>query len=196
MIVHCHRYLLATILALLIITARSGIAISEVTIDGYKLTGQCLKLIDGKSSNAIEIVADKSGFPKIVVRHGQLPKMTKVYLNASVPGILFEARGKQIIHCSEQHISPNFIFAEDGTAYSLFMLDEFKVTRLHIHSHVNCGTSCYHARVDTIAFPEGDWEVLSWLEMQSPTYEYPSKWFRKYLNNTEQQEFDKIMEEG
>jgi hypothetical protein len=196
MIVHCHRYLLATLLTLLIVTAQSGIAISEVTADGYKLTAQCLELVGEESPVAVEKVADRSGLPSIVMRHGQLPKMTNVYLNNSTLGILFEARGKQIIHCSEQHISTNFIFAEDGTANSLFMLDEFEVTRLHIHSHVSCGTSCYHARVDTIAFPEGDWEVLSWLEMQSPTYEYPSKWFRKYLNNTEQQKFDKIMEEG
>lgn len=166
--------------------------LSSVT---YALTEQCKQASGKDTITSFQLYGDERAIP-FVLRNARLPQMSSISIGPSLNATLFEFEGKSIIHCNEPHIIPTFMLVESGIANSLFMLDEFAVVRVHIHSHVNCGTACYYAQVDTIAFPADDWEVRGYQEIKSPTYEYPSKWFRGYLNEAEQELFDKAMAEG
>jgi hypothetical protein len=161
----------------------------------YKVTDQC-KQASGKDRVTISQISFDEGHLPLLIRSGTPPQVTSIFIGPSLNAMLIEVQDKRIVHCNDQFVTPNFILVEKGTAYSLFMLDEFAVVRLHIHSHLNCGTSCYYSRVDTIAIPAGDWEVRGYFEMKSQTYEYPSKWFRAYLLPEERAMFDKIIERG
>ena len=161
----------------------------------FPLTDACKQASGKESISSFQLSAGENAIP-LVLRNGPLPQMSSISVGPSLNAILFEFEGKSIIHCNEPHIIPTFMLVESDIAYSLFMLDEFAVVRMHIHSFVNCGTACYYAQVDTIAFPADDWEVRGYQEIKSPTYEYPSKWFRGYLNEAEQELFDKAMAEG
>ena len=113
--------------------------------------------------------------------------ISRVRLKSFIYGMLFEANGQQILHCVAPFVNEDFILVEESVDYSLFQLDEFKTINFYIHSKVNCGSNCYYSRVDTIVIPDAaDFEPFGYIEIKSSLYDYPSKWFKAYLNKEEQ----------
>ena len=106
-----------------------------------------------------------------------------VTMKNTLHGYLFQTGQKSILHCFEHFTSPEDILLEDGVGYSMFMLDEFALTRILIHSRVSCGTSCYSSTVDELEIPIGDFEVRGHRAITSQQYDYPNKWFVAYMTN-------------
>ena len=120
-------------------------------------------------------------------------KVTGIWINSSVNGLLLEADGRSITHCTDFLTMPELILVEEETEHAPFLLDEFQSTRFYIHYKVNCGNPCYYSRIDTIVIPATDeFAPIGYMELKSALYEYPSRWFRAYLTDTEKLVLDKI----
>ncbi len=117
----------------------------------------------------------------------------RIWLNGTVNGLLLESNGRAIIHCTEWMTMPEFVFVEEETEYTMFLLNDFRSTRFYIHSKVNCGNPCFYSQVDTVIIPSSlDYDIVSYIELQSKVYEYPSRWFRAYLNEEERWVLDNV----
>ena len=85
----------------------------------------------------------------------------------------------------------DFILVEQDVGYSLFQLDEFNTVRFNIHSKVNCGSNCYYSRVDAVVIPDNNYfSPIGYVELKTKRYEYPSRFFRAYLNEDEKHLLD------
>ena len=154
-------------------------------INGIPLSEQCKEQVTEHNLSDYEIMGDSE--INVSSRTDAKHSIERVRFKPFIYGMLFEANGQQIIHCVAPFVSDDFILVEESVDYSLFQLDEFKTIRFYIHSKVNCGSNCYYSRVDAIAIPDNeDSEPIGYLEMKSGLYDYPSKWFKAYLNNDEQ----------
>ena len=117
----------------------------------------------------------------------------RIWLKGEVNGLLLESNGRAIIHCTEWMTMPEFVLVEEETEYTMFLLNEFRSTRFYIHSKVSCGNPCFYSRVDTVIIPSSfDYDIVSYVELQSKVYEYPSRWFRAYLNVEERWLLDNV----
>ncbi len=120
-------------------------------------------------------------------------KVKGIWISSSVNGLLLEADGRSITHCTDFLTMPELILIEEETEHAPFLLDEFQSTRFYIHYKVNCGNPCYYSRIDTIVIPVTDeFAPIGYMELKSALYEYPSRWFRAYLTDTEKLVLDKI----
>lgn len=104
-----------------------------------------------------------------------------VTMKNTLHGYLFQTGQKSILHCFEHFTFPEDILIEDGVGYSMFMLDEFTLTRILIHSRVGCGTSCYSSIVDEIEIPTGDFKARGYRAITSQPYDYPNRWYVAYV---------------
>ena len=152
-----------------------------------ELTKACKKIV-GQDALFEESDADIT-----IISRGDINFTVRdIRINSAINGLLFEADGRSIIHCTEWMIIPELILVEEETEYSLFLLDEFISTRFYIHNKVNCGVSCYSSRVDTVVIPvSNEFEPRGYMELESTLYDYPSKWFRAYLTDAEKLVLDK-----
>jgi len=117
----------------------------------------------------------------------------RIWLNGEVNGLLLESNGREIIHCTEWMTRPEFVLVEEETEYTMFLLSKFRSTRFYIHSKVSCGNPCFYSRVDTVIIPSSfDYNIVSYVELQSKLYEYPSRWFRAYLDKEERWLLDNV----
>lgn len=109
-------------------------------------------------------------------------EIRSVRMKNSLHGYLFQTGQKSILHCFEHFTFPEDILIEDGVGYSMFMLEEFALTRIFIHSKVSCGTSCYSSIVDEVEIPTGDFKARGFRAITSQPYDYPNRWFVSFLN--------------
>ena len=155
-------------------------------IDNIPLSEQCKEQVTEHNLSGYEITDDTE--INVSTRTDAKHSIERVRFTPFIYGMLFKANGQQILHCVDPFINDDFILVEESVDYSLFQLDEFKTIKFYIHSKVNCGSNCYYSRVDAIAIPDNtDFEPIGYIEMKSGLYDYPSKWFKAYLNNDEQQ---------
>ena len=74
----------------------------------------------------------------------------------------------------------------------MFVQDAFDVTEVHLHSFVSCGSPCHFARVETIVFfDEGEENPIYDRVDDTIPNEYPSRWFRSFLNGSERAMYNK-----
>jgi len=152
-------------------------------------TTEACKKIGGEEiiykEDETEIISVSRGTVKFNVK--------RIWLNEEVNGLLLESNGRAIIHCTEWMTMPEFVLVEEETEYTMFLLNEFRSTRFYIHSKVNCGSPCFYSRVDTVIIPSlVDYDIVSYVELQSKVYDYPSRWFRAYLNEEERWLLDNV----
>ena len=166
-------------------------ALSQESLSKIVLTEQCEEQALKHDYTEYEITGDSS---ITVSSRGNIDySISSVRLEPFQYGLLFKANEKEILHCLSPFDNQDFILVEEGIDYSLFQINEFNVVRFHIHSMVDCGTNCYSSRVDTVAIPDTEnYEPFGYLEIESQLYEYPSKWFRAYLNEEERVLLDNV----
>ena len=107
-------------------------------------------------------------------------EIRSVSMKNSLHGYLFQTGQKSILHCFDYTTYPEDVLIEDGKSYSMFMLEEFALTRIYIHSRVSCGTSCYSSIVDELEIPIGNFDVRGHRAITSQLYDYPNRWFEAY----------------
>ena len=116
----------------------------------------------------------------------------RIWLNGTVNGLLLKSNGREIIHCTEWMTMPEFVVVKEETEYTMFLFKKFRSTHFYIHSKVNCGSSCFYSQVDTVIIPSSfDYDIVSYV-VQTKLYEYPSRWFRAYLNEDERLLLDNV----
>jgi hypothetical protein len=188
-----HKKHFRFLLIAMAIICSSESALSQDSLSKIVLTEQCEEQALKHDYTEYEITGDSS---ITVSSRGKIDySISSVRLEPFQYGLLFKANEKEILHCLGPFVYQDFILIEEGIDYSLFQLSEFNVTSFHIHSRVNCGTNCYSSRVDTVAIPvSNDFKPVGYLEIESKLYEYPSKWFRAYLNEEEQTLLDNVNE--
>ena len=108
-------------------------------------------------------------------------EIRSVRMKNSLHGYLFQTGNKSILHCFKHFTFPEDILIENGVGYSMFMLEEFALTRILIHSRVSCGTTCYSSTVDELEIPIGDFEVRGHRAITSQPYDYPNRWYVAYV---------------
>ena len=163
----------------------SSPVMAENNIQDIPLTEQCKEQVNEHGLSEYVVTGDTE--INVSSRTDAKHLISRVLFKPFIYGMLFETNGQQILHCVDPFVNDDFILVEESVDYSLFQLDEFKTIKFYIHSKVNCGSNCYYSRVDTIAVPDNaDFEPFGYIEMESRLYDYPSKWFKAYLNNDEQ----------
>ena len=167
---------------------------NEQSISDYLLTEQCEKTVIKEGFTSFEVWEDKSPISFPVVTRGEASfSINKLRLAYGFYGLLFQANGQQIIHCTPDKHTPDFILVERSIGYSMFLLEEFELTRFLVHHYVGCGTSCYYSTVETIEIPdETNFKPIGKTEIQSRLYDYPNSWFRVYLSEDEQKILDEV----
>ena len=172
----------------------NGAFANEQLISDYLLTEQCEKTVVKEGFNSFKIWEDKdSNSLPIISRDKSSFSIKKLRLAYGFYGLLFQANGQQIIHCTPDKHTPDFILVDRSIGYSMFLLEEFELTRFLVHHYVGCGTSCYYSTVETIEIPDKtNFKPIGKTEIQSRLYDYPNSWFRAYLNEDEQKILDKV----
>ena len=155
-------------------------------------TEACKKI--GGDTGWIAVVDEDIETDITIISRGDVDfKVKGIWISSSVNGLLLEADGRSITHCTDFLTMPELILIEEETEHAPFLLDEFLSTRFYIHYEVNCGNPCYYSRIDTIVIPATDeFAPIGYMELKSALYEYPSRWFRAYLTDTEKLVLDKI----
>lgn len=186
---YCFDKILKIFAVVIVIKLASQPAWSQDSINSIHLTSQCEEQVAQYSLNTYEITGDMD---VEVSQRGSIQfSISQVLFEAYHRGLIFRANGQEILHCVSPFVYEDFILVEEGVDYSLFQLDEFNTVRFYIHSKVNCGSNCYYSRVDTVAIPDNkDFPPIGYVELKSKNYEYPSRFFRAYLNEDEKHLLD------
>lgn len=174
----------------------NGALANEQNISDYLLTEQCEKTVVEEGLNSFKIWEDTvSNSLPIISRDKSSFSIKKIRLAFGFYGLLFQANGQQIVHCTPDKHTPDFILVERSIGYSMFSLEEFELTRFTIHHMVNCGTACVYSTVETIEFPDNTFfDPNGKTEIESRLYDYPNKWFLSYLNEEERKLLEAVNE--
>ena len=179
-------------------------------VSDYQLTGECENIFEEYGYDTFEIKNDTHSVPEVSFRDQETElRISGVRFAAFSYGLLFELGSEGLLYCFENH-GPNFIVVESSERYMVFENGARQSTEAHIHSYISCGVNCGFARSETITFfdtPEVPEEEKGMLHSQpigalytqnGDTYpnEYPSRWYRSYLNTEERVIFDRIIKDG
>ncbi len=180
---------LVVVSAILLITP----AWSQDNINGIQLTSQCEEQVAEHDVSEYKITGDTE--INVSSRTDTKHSITQVWLAPFLWGLIFRAYEREILHCVHPFVYEDFILVEKDVDYSLFQLDEFNTVRFNIHSKVNCGSNCYYSRVDAVVIPDNKYfSPMGYVEFKTKRYEYPSRFFRAYLNEDERHLLDNIDE--
>lgn len=164
---------------------------SQDSIKGIHLSSQCEEQVNENDLSEYEITGDTE--INISSRTDTKHSITQVWLAPFRWGLIFRAYGQEILHCVHPFVYEDFILVEQDIGYSLFQLDEFNTLTFNIHSKVNCGTNCYYSRVDAVVIPDNNYfSPIGYVEFETKRYEYPSRFFRAYLNEDERHLLDNV----
>lgn len=151
-------------------------------LSDFNVSETCISIIQKHELRHITLSDfDKNDVHSITQKQEARLEVQLVTLENSLYGFLFNIHGKSIIHCFDYFNEPEDIFVEDDIGYSMFLLEEFPLTRIIIHSKINCGTSCFYSTVDEVEVPLGDFMPSGIRTIKSRPYDFPNKWFLSYL---------------
>jgi len=160
----------------------------------FDVTHVCKEHLDKQGITSFEIWDDDLNDPMLVNRNPETSvEITNVWFAPSVYGWLIETDKQKVVHCHKETISfVDFSLAERRQRYFMFVQDAFDVTEVHLHSFVSCGSPCHFARVETIVFfDEGEENPIYDRVDDTIPNEYPSRWFRSFLNGSERAMYNK-----
>ena len=182
-----------------IVSFGSSLRAGSLYLANFDVTDVCKEHLDKQGITSFEVWDDDPSDPMLVNRNPETPvEITNIWFAPSVYGWLIEANKQKVVHCHKETISfVNFSVAERRQRYFMFVEVPFDVTEVHLHSFVDCGTSCHFARVETVVFfdKNGMHPMHDHVEDALPN-EYPSRWFSNYLDIEERRLFDKRVGEG
>jgi hypothetical protein len=171
----------------------SSLRAGPLYLDNFEITDVCKEHLDKQDITSFEMWDDNPADPILVNRNPDTPvKITDIWFAPSVYGWLIEANKQKVVHCHKEAVSfVNFSVAERRQRYFMFVEVPFDLTEVHLHSFVDCGTSCHFARVETILFFDDEREkvIYDHVEDTIPT-EHPSRWFISFLRPEEKAKFD------
>ena len=106
-------------------------------------------------------------------------------------GFKYEWKDQSIIDCWSFYHTPMITLVEKYDHFDPFFIIQNEAIKISTHFFVNCGVPCYHAEV-TAAYMIDDGTIpYIRKEITTPTFEYPSIWFRDYLTLEELFQFMK-----
>jgi hypothetical protein len=172
----------------------SSLRAGPLYLANFDVTNVCKEHLDKQDITSFEMWDDDPSDPMLVNRNPETPvEITNIWFAPSVYGWLIEANKQKVVHCHKETISfVNFSVAENRQRYFMFVQDAFDVTEVHLHSFVSCGSPCHFARVETIVFfDEGEENPIYDRVDDTIPNEYPSRWFRSFLNGSERAMYNK-----
>ena len=172
----------------------SSLRAGPLYLANFDVTNVCKEHLDKQGITSFEMWDDDPSDPMLVNRNPETPvEITNIWFAPSVYGWLIEANKQKVVHCHKETISfVNFSVAENRQRYFMFDQGPFDVFEVHLHSFVGCGTACHFARVETIVFfDEGEENPIYDRVDDTIPNEYPSRWFRSFLNGSERAMYNK-----
>ena len=106
-------------------------------------------------------------------------------------GLQTEWKDQIIINCWSFYHSALITLIEMYDHYDPFLEKQKDAIRISTHYLVNCGVPCHHAEVTSTYMVDDGTKPYVRKEISTPTFEYPSIWFRDYLTLKELYQFMK-----
>jgi len=104
-------------------------------------------------------------------------------------GLQTEWKDQIIINCWSFYHSALITLIEMYDHYDPFLKKQKDAIRISTHYLVNCGVPCHHAEVTSTYMVDDGTKPYVRKEISTPTFEYPSIWFRDYLTLKELYQF-------
>ena len=96
-------------------------------------------------------------------------------------GFKYEWKNQSIVDCWSFYHAAMITLVEKYDHYDPFLTTQNEAIKISTHYFVNCGVPCHHSEVTAAYMIDDGTTPYIRKEITSPTFEYPSIWFRDYL---------------
>jgi hypothetical protein len=156
-------------------------------IDFYKINNpsfEDFKVLD-EQEYWLHTILKRKGTNKVKVRSVAFETNN----SQTLYGLQAEWKDQIIINCWSFYHSALITLIETYDHYDPFLEKQKDAIRISTHYLVNCGVPCHHAEVTSTYMVDDGTKPYVRKEISTPTFEYPSIWFRDYLTLKELYQF-------
>ena len=101
--------------------------------------------------------------------------------NQKTFGFQFNWKNQSIVHCWSFYHTALITLIEKYDHYDPLVEKQNEAVKISTHYFVNCGVPCHHAEVTSAYLVDNGTRPYVRKEISTPTFEYPSMWFKDYL---------------